>query len=165
VLLRKEGEHMRLLCAVGQRDGALVVREALAHVGDAIELTLLHVVDDRPRRDVEAFRGPLRRISAERQREIDAAEESAGRAALAEAEAAARDAGAQVTSITTRLERGKPEQVIVALAHALRANLVALRPRERPDGFPPIGPPSVGHTARFVVDHAPCPVLLLRAMH
>jgi hypothetical protein len=27
---------------------------------------------------------------------------------------------------------------------------------------PPTGPPSVGHTARFVVDHAPCPVLLVR---
>ncbi len=107
---------MRLLCAVGQRDGALVVREALACVGGGIDLTLLHVVDDRPRRDVEAFSGPLRRMAPERRREIDAAEESAGRAALAEAEAAARDAGAQVTSIMTRLERGKPEQVIVALA-------------------------------------------------
>ncbi len=104
-------------------------------VGDAIDLILLHVVDDRPRRDVEAFRGPLRRMAPERRREIDAAEESAGRAALAEAEAAARDAGAQVTSITTRLERGKPEQVIVALAREAYANMIALRPRERPMGF------------------------------
>lgn len=66
-------------------------------------------------------------------------------------------------AIVTRLERGRPEQMIVALAREAQANLIALRLRERPDGFQRIGPPSVGHTARFVVDHAPCPVLLLRA--
>lgn len=153
---------MRLLCAVGQRDGALVVREALALLGHVDELTLLHVVDDRPRRDVEAHRGPLRHISPERQREIAAAEESAGQTALAEAEAATRDHATRAITVEARLERGKPEQIIVTLAHELHADVVALRPREHPDAFPQSGPPSVGHTARFVVDHAPCPVLLLR---
>ncbi len=27
---------------------------------------------------------------------------------------------------------------------------------------PSLGPKSVGHVARFVLDHAPCPVLLIR---
>lgn len=155
---------MRLLCAVGQRDGAVVVREALALVPGSLELVVLHVIDERPRHDVEGQRGPLRRISPERQRELGQAEEAAGNAALAEAESAAHDAQSQVTSVTARLERGKPEEVIVALARDLHADLVAIRPREYSDGFPRIGPPSVGHTARFVVDHAPCPVLLLRIM-
>ena len=153
---------MRLLCAVGLSDGALVMREALALVRDSVEVIALHVIDERPRRDVESLRGPLRHISPERQRELSQVEEEAGSAALAEAEAAARDAGAQVTSLVTRLERGRPEQVIVAQARELGADLIALRPREHPESFPPIGPPSIGHTARFVVDHAPCPVLLLR---
>ena len=153
---------MRLLCAAGQRDGALVVREALALLPGAIELIILHVIDERPLRDVGQRRGPLRQISPERQRELGQAEEAAGHATLAEAEAAAHDAGAQVTSVETRLERGRPEQIIVAQARDLRADLVALRPREYPESFPRIGPPSIGHTARFVVDHAPCPVLLLR---
>lgn len=153
---------MRLLCAVGQRDGALVVREALALLPSSVELIVLHVIDERPRRDVEHRRGPLRHISPERQRELGQAEETAARATLAEAEDAARDAGTQAPSVETRLERGRPEQIIVAQARDLHADLVALRPREYPESFPRIGPPSVGHTARFVVDHAPCPVLLLR---
>lgn len=153
---------MRLLCPVGQRDGALVVREALALLPGAIELIVLHVIDERPLRDVGQRRGPLRQISLERQRALGQAEESAGRATLTEAEAATHAAGAQVTSVETRLERGRPEQVIVAQARDLRADLVALRPREYPESFPRVGPPSVGHTARFVMDHAPCPVLLLR---
>lgn len=153
---------MRLLCAVGQRDGALVVREALALLPNAVELIVLHVIDERPRRDVEQWHGPLRHVSPERQRELGQAEESAGRATLAEAEAAAHDAGPQVTSVETRLERGRPEQIIVAQARDLHADLVALRPREYPESFPHTGPPSVGHTARFVLDHAPCPVLFLR---
>jgi nucleotide-binding universal stress UspA family protein len=153
---------MRLLCAVGQRDGALVVREALALLPGAIELVVLHVIDERPLRDVGQRRGPLRHISPERQRELGQAEETAGSATLAEAEAAAHDAGPQVTSVAARLERGRPEQIIVAQARDLHADVVALRPREYPESFPRTGPPSVGHTARFVVDHAPCPVLLLR---
>lgn len=153
---------MRLLCAIGQRDGAQVVHDALALVGDVDFLAVVHVIDDQPRHGVEAQRGLLRRISPDRQREIALAEEAAGRITLSEAESAARSLGKQITTIETRLERGKPEQHIIALARELHVDLVTLRAREFPDGFPHIGPPSVGHTARFVVDHAPCPVLLLR---
>jgi len=35
-------------------------------------------------------------------------------------------------------------------------------PRSPTFGGPTLGPKSVGHVARFVLDHAPCPVLLLR---
>lgn len=153
---------MRVLCAIGQRDGAQVVSAALALVGDGIELIIAHVIDDRPRHDVERFSGPLRRMSPDRQRALDLAEEAAGRAALAEAESVAREAGPRISSAETRLERGKPEQVIVALAQTLHIDLVALRPREHPDGHPQRGPASVGHTARFILDHAPCSVLLTR---
>lgn len=156
---------MRLLCAIGQRDGAQVVRDALTLIGegDVDYLALVHVIDDQPRHGVEAQRGLVRRISPDRQREIALVEEATGRVTLSEAESAARGLGKQIIiTIETRLERGKPDQIIVALAREFHVNLVALRAREYPDGFPRVGPPSVGHTARFVVDHAPCPVLLLR---
>jgi hypothetical protein len=29
---------------------------------------------------------------------------------------------------------------------------------------PHLGPKSIGHVARFVLDHAPCPVLLVRPL-
>ncbi len=153
---------MRLLCAIGHRDGAQVIHAALALVGDLDYLALVHIIDDQPRHSVDAQRGLLRRVSPDRQREIALAEESAGKEALSEAEAAARNLDGRITTIETRLERGRPEQNIVTLARELQVDLVAIRAREHPDGFPRIGPPSVGHTARFVVDHAPCPVLLLR---
>jgi nucleotide-binding universal stress UspA family protein len=90
---------------------------------------------------------------------MEAAEDAAGQDALAEALAAAQAAGANAT---TRFERGKAEQVIVAVAQEIQAELVAIRAREWPEDHPKSGPPSVGHTARFVVDHAPCDVLLVR---
>jgi arsenical pump membrane protein len=49
---------------------------------------------------------------------------------------------------------------LVAIAGSLLLIGCAASAREHPGGFPRIGPPSVGHTARFVVDHAPGPVLL-----
>ena len=56
--------------------------------------------------------------------------------------------------------------IFEALAEALRlgqaASLVVLHARESPHSHPVSGPPSVGHTARYVLDHSPAHVLLLR---
>jgi len=46
--------------------------------------------------------------------------------------------------------------------HDRKEALVVLYARETPNEHPKIGPPSVGHTARFVVDLAPAHVLLPR---
>jgi nucleotide-binding universal stress UspA family protein len=55
---------------------------------------------------------------------------------------------------------GEPGREICSAAAGWQADLVVLRAsrRERPEP----GSRSVGHTARFVVNHAPCPVLLIR---
>jgi nucleotide-binding universal stress UspA family protein len=52
--------------------------------------------------------------------------------------------------------------VVVAAAGRLGCRLVVLRASQGAAGVPRIGPASVGHTARFVLDHAPCDVLLVR---
>lgn len=80
VLMVKEECGMRLLCAVGLSDGALVMREALALVRDSVEVIALYVIDEQPRRDAESPRGPLRHISPERRRELGQVEEEAGSA-------------------------------------------------------------------------------------
>jgi nucleotide-binding universal stress UspA family protein len=64
---------------------------------------------------------------------------------------------------SARVVRGKPEQVIVQVAQEQRCGLIAIQASEGAAGRPQLGPRSVGHTARFVLDHAPCDVLLLRA--
>ena len=57
---------------------------------------------------------------------------------------------------------GDPAQRIVLQARAGHASLIALFARELTVGAAPSGPHALGRTARFVVDHRPCPVLLLR---
>jgi nucleotide-binding universal stress UspA family protein len=153
---------MHILCPVGARGGPEQARSIAALLGTAHPLTILHVIDERPRHDLERLASPLRqgpRGGPDRRAALAGAEERSGQEILAEALAEAQRLG---ISAITRLERGAPEQVIVAVARQLPADLVVVRAREATEGHPPQGPASVGHTARFVLDHAPAPVLLLR---
>lgn len=153
---------MRVLCGVSGRDGAQLVERLLAQLGGgATALQLVLVIDEGPRHGLEALRGPLGRgpqVGAGRRAQMDQAEEQSGALVLAEAEAAARRAG--VREVTTRLLRGEPGHILAALA-AEGADMVAVGAHEGGGVWPP-GPKSVGHVARFVLDHAPCSVLLVR---
>jgi len=149
---------MRILCAIGARRGRDVVRRAAAFTRTGDELVVLHVTDTGPRHDLDRLRGPLH-PHHEHGRDLDTAEAEAGETMLREALEEARQLG---LAASERLERGRPEQVVVALARELGADLVVLLARESPHGHPKVGPPSVGHTARFVLDHAQTSVLLLR---
>jgi nucleotide-binding universal stress UspA family protein len=76
-------------------------------------------------------------------------------------------AGHSPDLITTSLLEGRPEQEIVRMAQEVHAHLIVLGNHDRPvdphgKPRPKRGPGSIGHVARFVVDHAPCPVLVLR---
>jgi len=57
---------------------------------------------------------------------------------------------------------GRPEREIVNAAAEWGADLIIICPRAEYKDKHKIGPKSVGHVARFVLDHAPCPVLLVR---
>jgi len=60
------------------------------------------------------------------------------------------------------VRRGRPEQEIATAATAATGTAaLVLCPRPRPGATEP-GPRSPGPVARFVVDHAPIPVLLVR---
>lgn len=61
-------------------------------------------------------------------------------------------------------KQGRPEREIVNTAAEWRADLVIICPRAEYGGKPTLGPKSVGHVARFVLDQAPCPVLLVRPL-
>lgn len=161
---------MKVLCAIGIQGGAEVVHRLLQRVGMEHELCLLHVIDTGPRHTLDEFLhgpGPLRRPRPpppppgrpQPLDPVDRAEAEAGAAALEEARREAEGAGAR---ISTQVERGRPEQVIVQVAQEQRCDLIAIQASEGAAGRPRLGPKSVGHTARFVLDHAPCDVLLLR---
>jgi nucleotide-binding universal stress UspA family protein len=139
-----------------------LVRRVVEIVAPGPDLILLHVIDPRPPREIAHLASPLRRGplgGSDRIGAIEAAEDAAAREVLAEALAAARRAG---VNAVTRLERGRPEQVIVEVARLAAASVIALTARENPGEHPRRGPGSVGHTARFVVDHAQSSILLVR---
>ncbi len=68
------------------------------------------------------------------------------------------------TSAETFEREGRPELEIVNFAAEWHADLVVVSSRAAWREKREIGPKSVGHVARYVVDHAPCPVLLLRPL-
>ncbi len=149
---------MRILCALGMRRGAELVERVQRVARQDDELVLLHVIDMGPRHDLNHLGGTLRPHHL-RGAELDAAEEETGRAMLRESGEEASRLG---FTAVTRLERGRPEQVIVAVARELEIHVVALFARENPGAYPIQGPPSIGHTARFVIDHAPADVVVFR---
>jgi len=150
---------MRMLCCLDGTNAPQVCRAARLLAGaEPPALALLTVIDIGPRRGLERTRerfwrpAPLREplTGAMAAAETLAAEAilGAGRELLPEAE--------------PLLRRGHPELEIVKAAAEWHADLILICPRAEFGAPLPPGPRSVGHVARFVLDHAPCPVALLR---
>ncbi len=116
-------------------------------------VVLLHVTaPDVPGAAHGAFAGLLGRGHPERDpgHRVEELAEAAARHLLS---VAAAEFGRPATTVN---RHGRPEDEVVAAAENADL-LIAARDgdRTRP------GPKSLGHTTRFVVDHAPCPVLLV----
>jgi nucleotide-binding universal stress UspA family protein len=76
------------------------------------------------------------------------------------------DEGLRYLSAAEALQRaGRPEREIVNAAAEWQADLILICPRAEYRDKHKIGPKSVGHVARFVLDHSPCPVLLVRPIN
>ena len=156
-----------LVALAGAEDPALVPELAgvLGPGALALDIRLLHVVDSGPRTLLPIGSGPRRGPwpkppdIAIHQRMADAEDE--GATALLVAWRDRFSAGLPGATISTEVRRGQPEHEIIAGAKEYRAHAVVLCPRPR-TGATESGPRSVGHVARFVVDHAPVPVLLMR---
>jgi nucleotide-binding universal stress UspA family protein len=91
-------------------------------------------------------------------------EEEMSEAERASAQEILNEARRYLASAETLEKEGRPELEIVNLAAEWRADLVVVCSRALYGEKREIGPKSVGHVARFVLDHAPCPVLLLRPL-
>jgi nucleotide-binding universal stress UspA family protein len=161
-------EPRRLVVAIaGSEDPALVVEMAalLGLDGPTLVLQLLHVVDSGPRGLLPIGpgqrRGPWPKPpDASIQGRVTVAEDE-GATALLAAWHQRFGAGLPAATISTEVRRGQPEHEVIAAAKAFRADAIVLCARPRSGPTEP-GPRSLGHVARFVVDHAPVPVLLVR---
>jgi nucleotide-binding universal stress UspA family protein len=117
----------------------------------AAEVTLLHVAsDDVP----DASRGALAGLLGRHQRGPELETRLQGVAGEA-AEALLRDAAQRLGREDARrlAVTGRPEVVVVDAARGADVLVVARDTRDP-------GPRSLGHATRFVVDHAPCLLLL-----
>jgi nucleotide-binding universal stress UspA family protein len=152
-------QNMRVLCCL---DGTNVERLSQAteilSTAPSIVFGLLYVIDTGPQKDLEHTRERFLRFSGSpraRQLEMREAEKSSAKDIMKEG-LASYPAG-------KALERnGRPEREIVGVANEWQADLVVICPRTNYSEKPSTGPKSVGHVARFVLDHAPCAVLLVR---
>jgi nucleotide-binding universal stress UspA family protein len=147
-------ELVAVLVWVTEAGWTAAVEGALRHSDAAAELVLLHVVpgdlDELPQTALSGLVGRDRQQgdpvgAARRLAELSADE------LLAAAAGRARN-----RPVRPLRRRGRPEREVVAAAAGMDLLVLA---RDGDDGQP--GPRSLGPQARFVVDHAPCPVLLV----
>ncbi len=151
---------MRVLCCL---DGTNVeqVHAAVSQLlrTDSLTLGVIYVIDSGPQGEIERQRERfLRRpdLTPLRRDQMRQAEEASAQDILQE--------GDRFFPGAELLQRqGRPEREIVQCAAAWAADLVVICSRSLQSAGPPLGPKSVGHVARFVLDHAPCPVLLVRS--
>lgn len=145
---------MRVLVWVVEDTWTATVSAAAAIAPAGAEITLLYVIAGEAERVAEGARSGLlgRRHPppAPPGPPLEAISEHAARALLADA------SDRLGRSTATELRRGRVEREVVSAA--ADADLLVLArggDRRRP------GPKSLGHHVRFVVDHAPCEVLLV----
>ena len=144
---------MRALIWIVEDTWEATVEAAAAALGERAEVTVLHVAPGDVEDVAEAARhgllGRRRPPGAPRHQMRDISDEAAA-ALLAEA------APRFTPPAATRALRGRVEREVVAAADGFDL-LVLARDGDRAR----LGPKSLGPPTRFVVDHAPCAVLLV----
>ena len=128
---------------------------------EPLTIALLTVIDMGPREDIDRMRGRFLRPPMGHHRALTKE--------MLEAETAAAQetlkAGLHyVKNAETLVRQGRPELEIVNAAAEWRAEVIVICASAEYGQPPHIGPRSVGHVARFVLDHAPCPVLMVRQL-
>jgi nucleotide-binding universal stress UspA family protein len=128
-------------------------------VSSEVDLLLVYVEGPSARAGLEMLghRPGGARMPPHRAHGLAEAEATRATDALAEAEKLARRRMSAVEVVTASGEAG---QVVCGLAARRQVDLVVVRAGGR--DRPPAGPKSLGPAARFITDHSPCPVLLLR---
>lgn len=150
---------MRVIVAVDERPDETPLERvpALLRIGGAA-VTVVHVLDPGGREEWEhaAGRHLLRpgppRSGGERMR---AADRMQGERVLAMA--AAKAAAWDAAHVETRLLEGSPKHTIYDLLQAEGADVLVVFVHGRE-----VGPKSIHKEARFLIDHAPCAVLVVK---
>ncbi len=154
---------MRILCCLDGTNAEIISKAVTTFLhGNEITINLLYVTDSGPQKEIERSRSRFLRpydLASPRRDQIQQTEQLSAQDVLNEGESCL------APYTTTKTHRtGRPEREIVNYAAEWQADLLLICPRALYGGPTTIGPKSVGHVARFVLDHAPCPVLLARPL-
>jgi nucleotide-binding universal stress UspA family protein len=143
---------MRALVWIIEDTWQATIDDAKALLPSDAEITLLHVASTEPETVARAARRGLlgRHPPPPAPQELRTISEQAAQELLAEAQARLG------RSATLQSRRGRVEREVVATAE-LADLLVLARDGDRER----LGPRSLGPATRFVIDHAPCRVLLI----
>lgn len=150
---------MRVLCCLDGTNAEQISKAVSTMLRAETRTTaVLHVTDSGPEIQMERQRERFMRPPhppVPRQERMRQAEGMAAQEILEEGSRAL--GGAEMLRRT-----GHVAQEIVQAAAEWQADLLVICSRSSMGKEPLLGPKSVGHVARFVLDHAPCPVLLIR---
>jgi nucleotide-binding universal stress UspA family protein len=152
---------MRVLCCLDGTNAEAISRATTLLSPEALTLGLIYVIDNGPHHEIEHarerhFRPPF--PPPAREHEMVEVEQASAQEII--------DEGLRHLSGAETFQReGRPEREIVNAAADWEADLIIICPRAEYQDKHKIGPKSVGHVARFVLDHAPCPVFLFRPMN
>jgi nucleotide-binding universal stress UspA family protein len=126
------------------------------------DVTLLHVIDtvERAKLEDSVRPGIVRPSLRDVEDALDVDERSMLRETYDQTVAILRTQRAGEVRLSVR--EGRPERVIVSYLSESSAGLCVVGRRPDWKRNRDVGPRSIGKVARFVVDHAPCPVLMLR---
>jgi len=127
---------------------------------EPLEIALLAVIDAGPRGDIDRVRERFWRPPMHH----EPVTERIKTAESASAEETLKAGLAYVKGAETLVRQGRPELEIVNAAAEWKADVIVIGSRAEYGEATHVGPKSVGHVARFVLDHAPCPVLLVRPL-
>lgn len=122
------------------------------------DIALLNVTDSGPHKEIDRKRDSLLRG----RRSTDPLDERMRMAEIVAAQDILQEGSRYIPDAELIHHDGRPEREIVQFAFDWNADLILICSRSPRVDRPEVGPKSVGHVARFVLDHAPCPVLLVR---
>jgi nucleotide-binding universal stress UspA family protein len=152
---------MRVLCCLDGTNAEQVHRAVSRMLCAETTIGILYVTDTWPQEEMERHRERLLRPPHPpllRREQMRQAEEASAQEILEEGKR-------YLVGAETLQRTGRPEREIVNSAAIWHADLIVICSRSTWGGGSSPGPKSVGHVARFVLDHAPCPVLLIRPLY
>jgi nucleotide-binding universal stress UspA family protein len=150
---------MRVLCCLDGTNIEQISKAVSAMLQpDARTIGLLYVIDSGPHGEMERQRERFLRPPhppMARREQMRQAEEASAQDILED--------GTRYLPGAEQLQReGRPEREIVQCATDWSADLIVICPHSPKNPGHPLVHQSVRHVARFVLDHAPCAVLLVR---